>query len=108
LNIKPLPHSVIGLCTLQNCTIFLRRQQSSAKVEGGIMARLDLKVAIVQSGRHQYEIARALGVSENALSKFIRGHGTLRPEYVEKLYTILGLKDTAKEPACTSADGASV
>ena len=72
------------------------------------MARLDLKIAIIRSGRHQYEIARTLGASENALSKFIRGHGTLRPEHVEKLYALLGLKDTANEPVCTAADGAGV
>jgi transcriptional regulator with XRE-family HTH domain len=77
-------------------------------MEGGIMGRLDLKVAIIRSGRHQYEIARAIGVSENALSKFICGHGTLRPEHLEKLNTLLGLKNAANEPVCTSADGAGV
>ena len=71
------------------------------------MERLDLKVAIVQSGRHHYEIARAIGVSENALSKFIRGHGTLRPEHVEKLNTLLGLKNAADESICIVTDGAS-
>ncbi len=72
------------------------------------MERLDLKVAIIRSGRHQYEIARAIGVSENALSKFICGHGILRPEHLEKLNTLLGLKNAANEPVCTAADEADV
>ncbi len=53
--------------------------------------RLDLKLAIVQSGRPQYEVAQELGVSESQLSKFIRGYGTLRPERIEKLRALLEL-----------------
>ncbi len=54
--------------------------------------RLDFKLAVIKSGRPQYEIAREVGVPESRLSKFIRGYGSLRPEQVEKLASILGLE----------------
>jgi plasmid maintenance system antidote protein VapI len=54
--------------------------------------RLDIKLAIVQSGKPQYAIAQQLGVPESRLSKFIHGYGTLRQEQVEKLHTLLGLE----------------
>jgi hypothetical protein len=54
--------------------------------------RLDIKLAVVQSGRRQYEIAQELGVPESKLSKFIHGYGTLRPEQIEKLHALLGLE----------------
>jgi transcriptional regulator with XRE-family HTH domain len=66
--------------------------------------RLDVKVAIVQSGRHQYEIAREIGISENSLSKYIRGHASLRVEHIKKLHDLLGLE---AELAPTVADGDS-
>jgi plasmid maintenance system antidote protein VapI len=53
--------------------------------------RVDLKVAIVRSGRPQYEIAQELGVPESQLSKFIRGYGALSPEQAKKLREVLGL-----------------
>ncbi len=62
--------------------------------------RLDLKLAIVQSGRPQYEVAQELGVSESQLSKFIRGYGTLRPERIEKLRALLELGTEDEEFVC--------
>lgn len=56
------------------------------------------KLAIVASGLRQYEIARELGVSEQALSKFLCGHGKLQPEQEQKLATILGLTDHSAVP----------
>ncbi|MBI4639921.1 MAG: helix-turn-helix transcriptional regulator [Candidatus Tectomicrobia bacterium] len=53
---------------------------------------LDLKVAIVKSGRLQYQIAQELGVPESRLSKFLRGYGSLRPEQIQQLHAILGLE----------------
>jgi transcriptional regulator with XRE-family HTH domain len=53
--------------------------------------RMDVKVAIIKTGRRQYEIARELGVRESQLSKFVGGYGTLRPEQLEKLASLLGL-----------------
>ena len=56
--------------------------------------RLDIKLAIMQSGRAQYAIAQDIGVPESRLSKFIRGYGTLRQEQGEKLQALLGLNNT--------------
>lgn len=53
--------------------------------------RLDIKLAIVKSGRPQYQIAHELGVPESQLSKFVRGYGALRPEHERKLMQLLGL-----------------
>ncbi len=53
--------------------------------------RLDIKLAIVQSGQPQYAIAQQIGVPESRLSKFIHGYGTLRQEHVDKLQVLLGL-----------------
>jgi plasmid maintenance system antidote protein VapI len=53
--------------------------------------RLDIKLAIVQSGQPQYAIAQQIGIPESRLSKFIHGYGTLRREQVEKLHALLGL-----------------
>ncbi len=52
---------------------------------------LDIKLAIVKSGQYQYHLARQIGVSEQALSKFLRGHGTLPTEKVQQLVGLLGL-----------------
>jgi len=54
--------------------------------------RIEIKVAIVKSGRAQYEFAQAIGVSESRLSKFIRGYGRLRPEHERKLAELLRLE----------------
>ena len=54
--------------------------------------QVNIKVAIIRSGRHQYEIARELGITENALSKFVRGHGQLPPEKVRALACLLDLE----------------
>jgi predicted transcriptional regulator len=63
--------------------------------------RIDVKLAIVRSGRPQYAIAQDLGIPETRLSKYIRGYGTLRAEEVEKLSALLGLgKESAGEPIC--------
>jgi hypothetical protein len=105
LNIKPFNEAVIDLCILRKCTIFRRQQQSSTQRVGGSMTHLDIKIAIIRSGRHEYEIARTLGVSENALSKFIRGHGNLRPEQVDKLFELLGLRKAAYEPSRAAGAG---
>jgi len=53
--------------------------------------RLDVKLAIVRSGRQQYEIAPLRGVSESTLSKFIYERGSLRPEQEARLAELLEL-----------------
>lgn len=63
--------------------------------------RLDIKVAIVKSGSLQYQVAQAIGVSENALSKYIRGHGQLPLDKVNQLTALLGLdKEEAHAALC--------
>jgi hypothetical protein len=53
--------------------------------------RLDFKIAILKSGRRQFEIAHESGLSEGRLSRFIRGREHLRPEEEQRLRTVLGL-----------------
>jgi hypothetical protein len=53
--------------------------------------RLDYKLAILKSGRYQFEIAHDSGLSEGRLSRFIRGREQLRPEEEQRLRTVLGL-----------------
>jgi transcriptional regulator with XRE-family HTH domain len=53
---------------------------------------LDLKVAIVRSGKPQYLFTQQIGMSESQLSKYLRGYGNLRPEQLEKLAVLLGLQ----------------
>lgn len=55
--------------------------------------RLDIKLAVIQSGQPQYAIAQQIGVPESQLSKFIHGYGTLRQDQVKKLHALLGLTD---------------
>lgn len=65
--------------------------------------RLDLKLAVIQSGRPQYVIAQEIGVPESRLSKFIHGYGTLRHDQVEKLHALLGLTDADEHREQTKA-----
>jgi hypothetical protein len=51
--------------------------------------RWDIKLAILRRDEPQWQIAQAIGVSEHALSKYIRGHGKLPPEKVEQLAALL-------------------
>jgi hypothetical protein len=61
--------------------------------------RLDVKIAIIKSGRRQYEIAHASGLSEGRLSRFIRDREHLRPEEELRLRTVLGLAAEVEEVA---------
>jgi hypothetical protein len=58
---------------------------------------LDFKIAIIKSGRRQYEIAHESGLSEGRLSRFIRGRERLRPEEEQKLRAVLGLEEDREE-----------
>ena len=62
--------------------------------------RLDIKVAIIQSGRPPYTFAQALGIPESRLSKFIHGYGTLQSEQVRELSALLRLEEKIEEVAC--------
>ena len=48
-----------------------------------------LKLAIVKSGKCQWEIAQEAGISESKLSKHLHGHGQLNEAELHRLYTIL-------------------
>jgi hypothetical protein len=48
-----------------------------------------LRVAIVKSGKHQWEIAQAAGISESKLSRHLRGHGQLSEAELHRLYVAL-------------------
>ena len=61
--------------------------------------RIEIKLAIVRSGRPQYAIAHELGVPESRLSKFVRGYGTLRPEQERRLAELLGLREESTHDA---------
>jgi hypothetical protein len=52
---------------------------------------LALKVAILKSGRRQWELARAAGIHEARLSKYIHGYGTLSAGEKERLEALLGV-----------------
>ena len=49
-----------------------------------------LKVAILRSGKRQWEIARAAGISESKLSRHVRGYGTLTDAEKDRLDEVLG------------------
>ena len=55
------------------------------------MLRIDFKIAILMSGKRQYEIAHGLGWTEGKLSKFVRGIYELRPEEEQQLRCVLGM-----------------
>jgi hypothetical protein len=74
-------------------TIYSISNNKLVQANGGGRMRLDIKLAIVKSGRPQYDIAQELGVPESTLSKFVRGRGALRPEQERKLMELLGLRD---------------
>jgi hypothetical protein len=59
--------------------------------------RLDYKLAILKSGRYQFQIAHDSGLSEGRLSRFIRGREQLRPEEEQRLRTVLGLVTEEEE-----------
>jgi plasmid maintenance system antidote protein VapI len=67
--------------------------------------RMDVKVAILKSGRPQYQIAQAIGVSEYRLSKYVHGRADLRPEQEQKLEETLGLQDERAYPVMAGAQG---
>jgi len=57
---------------------------------------LRLKLAILQTGRRQWEIAREVGIQETRLSKYVQGHGHLTDDERRRLWEVLGL-GTASE-----------
>jgi predicted transcriptional regulator len=68
--------------------------------------RLDVKIAILKSGRRQYEIARDLGIPEATLSKYVRGYGVLSAERESQFAHIIGLAEEDHTSATISQDHA--
>jgi hypothetical protein len=52
---------------------------------------VEYKVAVWASGRYQWQVAAAAQISENKLSKFLRGHATLSTAEIMRLRGVLGL-----------------
>jgi hypothetical protein len=53
--------------------------------------RYDFKIAVLKSGKHQFEIAHEAQLSEGRLSRFIRGREQLRPDEERRLREVLQL-----------------
>lgn len=52
---------------------------------------LELKLARIRQGLHQYEVARRVGISPVRLAQFEGGHRRIPPELEDKLRAVLGL-----------------
>lgn len=53
-----------------------------------------LKLALVSSGRHAYEIAREAGMSETRLSRIANGRTEPSLDEVQRIADVLGLDST--------------
>jgi transcriptional regulator with XRE-family HTH domain len=52
-----------------------------------------LKIFLAQTGRRQYQIAREAGLSENELSRIVRGRRSPTPDERKKLALVLGVAE---------------
>ncbi len=53
--------------------------------------RIDLKLAILQSGKRQWQIAQEANINETRLSKYVNGYGHLSEEEKHRLEEVLGV-----------------
>ena len=51
----------------------------------------EIREAVLTSGMSRYSIAKALGVAESTMSRFVNGKGGLSMEYFDRLAELLGL-----------------
>jgi transcriptional regulator with XRE-family HTH domain len=51
----------------------------------------EIRDAVNASGMSRYAIAKALGVAESTMSRFMSGKGGLSMEYIDRLAALLGL-----------------
>jgi hypothetical protein len=65
--------------------------------EGGNAMRTDIKIAIVRSGRRQFEIAAEAGIPEIRLSKYIHNRVALTAAEQKRLLAILGLDQETEQ-----------
>jgi hypothetical protein len=61
--------------------------------------RLPYRLAILYSGRHQYQIAQDAGLSEHQLSMFLHGRLNLKPDQLARLQASLGMRADVDVPA---------
>ena len=57
----------------------------------------EIRDAVDASGMSRYAIAKALGVAESTMSRFMNGKGGLSMEYIDRLAALLGLHIVVKE-----------
>jgi transcriptional regulator with XRE-family HTH domain len=52
-----------------------------------------LKICLAQTGRRQYEIAREVGLTENELSRIVRGRRSATADERRRLALVLGVDE---------------
>jgi plasmid maintenance system antidote protein VapI len=56
----------------------------------------EIRAAVNSSGLSRYAIAKALGIAESTMSRFMNGKGGLSMDYIDRLGELLGLHIVAK------------
>jgi plasmid maintenance system antidote protein VapI len=56
----------------------------------------EIREAVKASGMSRYAIAKALGIAESTMSRFVHGQNGLSMEYVDRLAELLGLHIVVK------------
>jgi plasmid maintenance system antidote protein VapI len=62
-----------------------------------IMDLLEIRIAILRTGKRHYQIAQEIGVTETRFSGFLQGRRQLPPEAVTRLQEMLGLVSVGEE-----------
>ncbi len=57
----------------------------------------EIREAVKASGMSRYAIAKALGIAESTMSRFMSGKGGLSMEYIDLLGELLGLHIVVKQ-----------
>jgi transcriptional regulator with XRE-family HTH domain len=83
--------------------VYLDQHQLFYWLRGGLVMRIALKLAILQSRRPQYELAQAIGVSEYKLSRYVHGRAELKPEQEAKLEELLHLHTQSADVCAVAA-----
>lgn len=56
----------------------------------------EIREAVNASGMSRYAIAKALGIAESTMSRFVNGKGGLSMDYIDRLAELLGLHIVVK------------
>ncbi len=80
--------------------IVIRRVKQNLAGQGVNAMGLDaqLRTAIEESGQGQREISRGSGVSQAAISRFLKGERSLTLESASKIFDYLGVRLTPEKP----------